>query len=265
MRMFFAAGIAVVLGSAVHAAVWTTAYRFDEVTPLAAVDANQPTVYRDIMVGTHLVLIVSSDSDEPWTGALYISWEDASCGVLMGRGYSPAWGSYGESCLDAAGRGAMVGVYAGAGAGFELSTAESFGVPGWDPLAGEWFILDYHAQAVGSCHVILYSGAVGQRTLVETLSFTHVMSRDFDDDRVVGFEDFALLASRWRTTVDSDPNSPSTRLDLNSDQQIGAQDLALFSEYWLDQIDSTELAPDPNEAALDSEQSDHGPQASTTL
>jgi hypothetical protein len=263
--MFFAAGIAVVLGSVVHAAVWTTPYRFDEITPLAAVDANQPTVYRDIMVGTHLVLIVSSDSDGPWTGALYTSWEDASCGALTGRGYVPVWQNYDGSCLKAAGWGALVWDYQGMGAGFELSTADKFSVPSLDPFAGDWFIFDYHARAVGSCRVTLYSGAVGQRTLTETLSFTHVVSRDFDDDKTVDFEDLALLTLRWRTTVDSDPNSPSTRLDLNSDQQIGAQDLALFSEYWLEQIDSVEPTVDPNELALDPGQSDHGPQPSTTL
>lgn len=252
MRMFFAAGIAVVLGSAVHAAVWTTAYQFDEVTPLAAVDANQPTVYRDIMVGTHLVLIVSSDSDEPWMGALYTPGDDASYGVLTARGYSPVWDSYKESCLEAAGRGAWVWDYPGVGVGFELSTADKFGVPGLDPFAGDWFIFDYHARAAGSCNIMLYSYLDESKIAADTLCFTHVASRDFDADKVVDFEDLALLSSRWRTAIGSDPNDPDARLDLNSDQQIDAEDLALLTEYWLEQTDSIEHSADPNELPLDS-------------
>lgn len=250
MRMVSALGIVVVLASAVHAAVWTTVYRFDEATPLAAVDANQPTVYRDIMVGTHLVLVVGSNSDEPWTGALFVPGDDVPYGELDARGYVPPWQNYEGSCLEAAGRGALVWNYRGMGAGFQLSTADSFGVPGLDPVAGDWFILDYYARAVGSCCVTLYSYLNDSINLTETLSFEHVMSRDFDDDKIVDFEDLALLSAQWRTTLDVDSNSPNAKLDLNSDQQIDTQDLALFIEYWLEQTDSVEPATDPNDPTL---------------
>lgn len=265
MRMFLTMGVVVVLTSAVHAAVWTTVYRSDGVTPLAAVDPNQPTVYRDIMAGTHLVLIVSSDRDEAWTGTLFISGDDAPYGVLNARGYVPTWQNYQGSCLEAAGWGALVWDYLGMGAGFELSTADNFGVPDLDPSAGDWFVFDYHARAIGSCGVMLYSGGPGERTLAETLVFTHTMPRDFDDDKIVDFEDLALLSSQWHAAVDSDPNSLNARLDLNSDLQINTQDLALFSEYWLEQTDSIEPVADANEPPLDSDQRDHGVQPSTVL
>jgi len=58
--------LAIALAPAALAKVWTTVYGCDGVTPLEAVDPNHPTVYRDIMVGTRLVLVVSSDQDEYW-------------------------------------------------------------------------------------------------------------------------------------------------------------------------------------------------------
>ncbi len=253
MRAFRTIGLVVVLASVAHAAVWTTVYRYDEITPLGIVDPNQTAVYRDVMVGTHLVLIVSSDSDRFWAGTLYTSWDDAAYGVLSARGYGPVWKNYEESCLDAAGRGALVQEYPGMGAGFSLSTGDNFGVPGWDPLAGDWFVLDYYAQSRGSCDVMLYSGIASSQVLVETLSFTHVASRDFNGDHIVDFKDLAILSSRWRTTTDSDPNGPNAKLDLNSDQRIDSQDLAFFSEYWLERTDFVESAADPNEPPLDSQ------------
>ncbi len=135
---------------------------------------------------------------------------------------------------------------------YYLWTSDNFGVPGWDPVAGDWFIFDYEAQKAGSCDVVLCSyKEVGYEkfveTPVETLSFTHVPSRDFNNDDVVNMKDYAMLSSRWGTASDSDPNKPDTEFDLNSDQQIDALDLVLFNEYWLEQTDCIGSIPDQND------------------
>ncbi|MHC4762624.1 MAG: hypothetical protein ACYS71_04520, partial [Planctomycetota bacterium] len=56
-------------------------YEADEVTPF---DCND-----DIMVGTELVLIISSDSNDYWSGGLFIEGQDRALGTLAGRGLDP--------------------------------------------------------------------------------------------------------------------------------------------------------------------------------
>ncbi len=250
MRLFSGLVAIAIFTAPAQARVWTSVYRHDEVTPLAAVDANRTTVYRNIMVGTRLVFVISSDSDRSWSGCLVSSWEDSNCGVLNARGEPDDWNPYPGSCFDAAGRSALIDRYGGMGVGYALWSGDNFGVPAWDPVAGAWFILDYQARKAGPCDVVLYSHVDGARVPVETLSFAHVLSRDFNNDNRVNFEDLAMLLSQQGAISDSDPNSPGAGLDLNSDQQIDAQDLALFSEYWLEQTDSVEAATDPNDSAM---------------
>ena len=60
------------------------------------------------------------------------------------------------------------------------------------------------------------------------------------EETIVNFEDLALLAGHWRTTVGHDPDSPEVVFDLDSDNRIDADDLALFSEYWLERTDCGE-------------------------
>jgi hypothetical protein len=104
---------------------------------------------------------------------------------------------------------------------------------------GDWFVVDYHAEQVGSSEVGLYDLLVGDDVPMQTLSFTHVPSRDFNSDTIVNLKDFALLASRRRSAVD--PNSdPEATVDLDADHRVGASDLASFSQYWLARTDSSE-------------------------
>ncbi len=255
MRMLLALAV---LAAAAHVArgrVWTTVYRCDEATPLESVDPNDPAVYREIMVGTHLVIVVSSDTDRYWTGSLRTSWEDAEYGVLSARGYVAKPPNYQDSCLEAAGERAVVLSYLGMGVGYDLVSSANLGLPGHDPVAGDWFVLDYHAHRVGFCDVLLYGYTVDSEVLIETLSFTHVPSRDFNGDAVVDFTDFALLSSRWQRKAELDPNSIDAGLDLDSDHQIDFDDLILFSEYWLDRTDCTTPAIDPNNPADDADKS----------
>jgi hypothetical protein len=220
--------LAIALAPATWAKVWTTVYRCDGMTPLEAVDPNHPTVYRDIMVGTRLVLVVSSDKGEYWRGSLQLSPDDAQYAHLSGRGYVKTPANYRDSCLASAGKTAYAIPFSNSWIiAIDLSTSPSMSV-----LPGDWFVVDYHAEQAGTCHVDLCGSS---DVLIETLAFTHVPSRDFNGDAVVNFKDFALLASH--SALDADPNSLDTAFDLNSDGRVDLGDLALFSEYWLERTD----------------------------
>lgn len=243
--------------------VWTTVYRCDEKTPLAAVDPNHPTVYRDIMVGTKLVIVISSDTAEPWSGTLQLAREDEECGVLSGRGCGPA--TLGPlvqcpaSCLPAAGR-RPAAYPTGDSFMVGLGLDNDWGTPKMRPTAGDWFVVDYSAKGVGVCDVELQTCtlnigpttfldpdmAIGLDTLVQTLTFTHVPSRDFNQDTIVNSADLALLTSHWGSQAD--PNTPATAFDLNGDGRIDVGDLAQFSAYWLERSGCVQSAPDPNQA-----------------
>lgn len=249
MRLFLAMVFIAVLASVTQGKVWSTVYRCDEKTPLVAIDPNYPTVYREVMVGTHLVIVISSDTAGYWFGSLWTSPEDVEDATLDGRGYVAKPRNYRDSCLKGAGEEAQVlPFYNINGRGYQLWTTPDWGLPGRDTSAGDWFILDYHARQVGLCDVFLTAGTFSSGTLAETLSFAHVPSRDFNGDATVDFADFARFSSHWRSAPDSDPNSPRTALDLNSDHQVDPPDLVLFSEYWL-QRTGCEAAVDPNDPA----------------
>ena len=221
------------------AKVWTTVYRCDETTPLAPVDPNHPTVYRDIMVGTRLVIVVSSGAKGTWTGALLSSWDDWGYGDLVGRSYNDKSRSYDGSCIAAAGVGSSTRFYQDTNRIGLQFYARATGVP------GDWFIIDYHAKQVGPCDIGLYDFLANFDVPFEKLHFTHIPSRDFNHDDIVDFKDLALLASHWHSMVD--PNSPGAVVDLNIDAHIDTADLALFSEYWLDQPDCHKPSADPND------------------
>ena len=62
MKKLLVLALVAALTPVAAAKVWVTVYQHDGKTPLAAVDADHPNVYRDIMVGTRLTLVISSDS-----------------------------------------------------------------------------------------------------------------------------------------------------------------------------------------------------------
>ncbi len=252
MRAIFALAVIAIVAPLTGANVWTTVYRCDETTPLGVVDPDRPGVYRDIMVGTRLAIVLSSDTAGYWLGHLRLSWDDAEDAKLSGRGYTTGppdapIPNYMDSCLEAAGERACARDFSGPeGVGLEFVTSAYPHV-----VPGDWFIFDYGAEQVGSCDVGLYDLFVSLNAPIETLSFTHVPSRDFDGDTIVNFEDLALLAGHWRATVGQDPNSPEAVFDLNSDSRVDADDLALFSEYWLERTDCNDAVLDPNNSSSD--------------
>lgn len=227
-------------------------YRADEQTPLAPADPNTPGLYEDIMVGTRLSLFISSDIEGIWNGDLWLSPEAASVGTISGRGYNPEgkFRSHEGSCLKAAGRNPLVYVSTGSD-GVKVSFLSAR-----DATAGEWFVLDYEAKAVGRCDIELHSISMSsdvvsgpdpytegpppfERHLIQTLTFHHVPTRDFDASKVVDFTDFAILASGFAGTCVADPNQGHS-LDLNEDCQVDIFDVAAFSEYWLERTDVDE-------------------------
>jgi hypothetical protein len=257
MKKLFVLALAATLTPIAAAKVWISVYRCDGATPLAAVDSNHPNVYRDVMVGTRLTLVLSSDTSDYWCGSLRLSWDDAQYAKLSGRGYTATLPgtkikipNYKGSCLDAAGTRASVQDFMDSGGGgLDFSSDHTPYISGGHPAyPGDWFVVDYHAEQVGNCKVGLYDLFAGFDVPIQTMFFTHVPSRDFNGDTVVDLKDFALFASHWRSAVD--PNaSPGAALDLNADGRVNASDLASFSEYWLERTDCNE-SPAPSGIAV---------------
>lgn len=248
MRTLFALMAVAVLTPAAWAGVWVGARYYAEKTPLETVDPNTPTVYRDIMVGTHLTIVVSSDQAGYWSGGLQMDWADEPYCVLSGRGFVAKPMNYKDSCLEAAGQSArVISSMASDGLGFNFFSTHLSSSPyyrGSEP--GDWFIFDYLARQTGSCNIALLDFALGFNVPVQTLTFTHVPTRDFNADHIVDFADFAVLAARWQSTPQADPNSPAAAPDLDADSSIDVNDLALFSDFWLERTAAPKPPADPN-------------------
>ncbi len=237
------------------AGVRARVYRADEVTPLPWADPNTPDVYQDIMVGTRLTIFIESDTAKSsWNGGLRITREDWIRGTFSGRGYNTEENTYDDSVLPAAGDFPLIFLFSSEGWYFNLAVTRG--------IMGEWFLLDYRAQAVGKCDIGLYEYGSdrelpanfnpefddlppGRTHWLQGLTFNHVPSRDYNDDDVVDFADFALLAGQWRGTVPADPNA-TVKADLDGDEAVELADLALFCDYWLERTDIVDPNSEPN-------------------
>jgi hypothetical protein len=264
VKTFISLALAGLLTSTALAVVSVQVYRADEQTPLEWVDPNIPDVYRDIMVGTRLTLFVVSDAPASiWSGGLWVSWDDWNRGTIAGRGYNEEDINFDGSVLPASGRIThILDSPTENGMDFTMSIDTA--------MAGEWFVLDYHAEALGTCNVGLYSvqpgdelphdfnylfdkPPLGDNTWIQGLSFNHVPSRDHNEDSRVDFADFAIWATRWNEPALADPNmappsdpNMAPPSDPNEHGAIDARDLALFCTYWLERTDVNEPATKPN-------------------
>lgn len=202
-------------------------------TPLEPADPNMPFVYPEIMVGTRLTIIVSSDTNECWTGSLVIADANMDYGVLSARDFNDVpghWRDWEGSRTKAAGNEARVWDFEVAGIdGFDLLTG-STGVK-----AGDWFVIDYTATNVGACNVGFYNfdESLMDVVLICYLTFSHVLTRDLNIDTKVDFADFAVFASPWQETSCNDPPW-CEGADLNTDGAVDSTDLVLFADYWLE-------------------------------
>jgi hypothetical protein len=198
-------------------------------TPLEPADPYIPFVYPEIMVGTRLTIIVSSDANEHWIGKLEIAGASMDYGVLSARDFNDATSDWEGSRTKAAGNEARVWDWEMPGVvGYDLLTG-STGVE-----AGDWFIIDYTATNVGACNVGFYylDVSLPDLILICYLTFSHVPRGDFNIDTKVDFADFAVLASPWQ---EADCNEPywCQGADLNTDGTVDSADLMLFADYWL--------------------------------
>jgi len=230
--------VVLALSSILQAEVRLKVYRCDGKTPLAPADPNHPGVYGDIMVGTKLVIVVSSDSDQIFSGFL----EFLTDGVmsLTGRGYDPMLMTYVDSPLPASGEDSYVMPMPNEGIMW-LSFGTDF-----LPSPGDWFIFDYRAERVGSCNLGMYDVNGDWDVPIELLSFSHVPSFDFDGDGRVAFKDFALLASHDLPGSGPLSNARDASFDLDSNRTVDFRDLAQFSEHWLERT-AWDAPAEPNQ------------------
>ena len=204
----------------------------DSNTPLELADPNIPFIYRDIMVGTKLTIIVDSNIAEDWSGGLFIAGTDRDYAVLSGRDYNDITLDWEGSRFDAAGERAHIyDCQDVARSGFDLYGRRN-------TAAGDWFIIDYTATNVAFCKVGFYDYGRpdGMDFPVYDLVFSHVRTRDFNNNAEVDFADFAVLASHWQETGCSNPNW-CEGTDLDADGNVDCNDLTLFIDYWLERTE----------------------------
>lgn len=228
-RLIFLILLLVATAPAAHAEISIRVCMADGNTPLGLADPCIPFVYRPIMVGTYLTIIISSDTGDVWNngGELTIWDANQNYGILSGG-----------SSLPAAGDMALLSLWQGdEEANGEEHDANGFTLGGgYNPSPGDWFIIDYNAISVGACSVLFYNWDIENWGDYDNPScqmfFTHVVTRDFNGDGIVNFEDFAVLGSNWRRTDCSEPDNCSGT-DLDADGYVGISDLMQFAEYWL--------------------------------
>jgi hypothetical protein len=213
------------MASAAVAEVSTRVLLADGNTPLELADPNVPLEYRDIMVGMQLTIIVSSDASGYWLGDLSIEGDDRNYGLLSARDYNENTYDWEGSRFDDAGELARVWTWQEPGiAGFSFSGDDN-------AIPGDWFIIDYNATTLGSCTVKFYESLVHDPN--RDMHFTHVTTRDFDNDGIVNFGDFDLFASYWKATGCAGPDF-CEGTDLDNSTIVDGNDLELFVDFWLE-------------------------------
>jgi hypothetical protein len=201
----------------------TQVYIGDSNTPLELADPCVPWVYRNIMVGTHLTIIVNSKRDGRWEfGELSIWGTNRNFGLLNCRGTECE-----NSRLPAAGSYSIVESFEeDESNGFRFSTDQ-------DAVAGDWFIIDYNATNAGVCPVAFFDGDVSWDDPLYEMLFTHIPSCDFNGDNIVNFADFSLFGSYWGVSGCADPDGCG-KVDLDGNGTININDLGLFADFWLE-------------------------------
>ena len=201
-------------------------------TPLGLAGPNTPFVYRDVMVGTKLTIIVDSNAAGQWDGGLFIEDPYRDYGILSGRDYNDVTFDWEGSRFEAASEEARV-------YDFEDDLRSGFDLYGHrTAVPGRWFIIDYTATQIGQCKVGFYdySGPGGINFPVYYLVFSHVPTRDFDTSTNVDLADFGIFALYWQETTCNEPDWCGGA-DLNNSGNVNFHDLMLFADYWLERTE----------------------------
>jgi hypothetical protein len=181
----------------------------------------------DIMVGSKLTLIVSSDTGDYWSGGLFIRGQDRALGTLSARDSDPNTRDYTDSHYDNAGDMAKVTAWKDSDIwGFDLYGSDI------NAVAGDWFIIDYKAVGIGETNVGFYDYSISWNDPNLLVTFHHVPTRDFNRDEIVGISDYVTLASYWLEENCSEPNWCGGT-DISRDGWVDMVDFALFEKYWL--------------------------------
>jgi hypothetical protein len=204
----------------------------DDETSFLPVEVNLPVIeYPDIMVGTELSIILSSNVNGYWAGSLFIRGGDREYGVLSARDYNDVTLDWEGSHFPAVGKGSRV---------FDCEDINTSGFILYghrDAISGDWFIIDYIATSVGECIVEFYDYRdpmpINMGYPTYEMVFFHVPTRDLNNDSIVNFWDYAQFATYWQIKDCNDPNT-LTAIDLDANGDIDINDLILFSDYWLE-------------------------------
>lgn len=210
--------LAIMLGiiSIAAGTISTTVFLRDSNTPLELVDPNISHVYRDIMVGTKLKIVVSSDTNEYWSGDLGLEEAYWPYGILTPRDPLPAAGD-------------LSAIFEEEESGIKWISLNT----GYDDReVGDWFIIDYNAADIGDFNIVFYDYNISWDPNYY-ICFTNVRSRDFNYDTIVNFRDYGILISHWQDTNCEDSGG-CDGTDLDVDDNVDINDLMLFCEFWLE-------------------------------
>lgn len=205
-------------------------------------DGETPFDFRDIMVGQKLTLTLISDSNDLWSGALFIEGDDRALGSLGAKDSDPNTRDCDESHYSAAGDHAVVFKWIDSVIwGYDMYASDV------NCLPGNWFTIDYYAEQPGDCQIDFYDYNTDWDDPNLSLNFTHKPSCDFNQDGSVDVNDFSQLSACWLIPDCNDVND-CVPVDLNSDGFIDLIDMAMFAEFWL--WDGSITESEPNTAPL---------------
>jgi hypothetical protein len=222
-------------------------YEADEVIPF---DCNS-----SVMVGDKLVFVVISDSNDYWSGGLFIKGQDRALGTLAGRDKDPNSRDWtGSHYVDAGDFAIVTGWKDSDMWGYDLYTfypVDEYSEAN-STVPGDWFVIDYYADDVGDVNVVFYEYNDYGISWCEpnyVFTFFNVATRDLNSDEAVDFLDFGIFSSQWNENSCCDPDW-CAGADIDRDGDVDHNDLGLFVEYWLwpdsDNVPDEPGGPDPN-------------------
>lgn len=224
------------------------------------VDPNTPYVFPEMMAGTELTLVLESNEPGRWMGGSIFIFESFwDQGQLFARDWDNRPGDYESSITEFAGSRAKIIESVGEKRG-ESQIGYQF-VGDRNAIAGPWFIIDCNTYSPGDCLVTMDDFDVSRNEAAFEMLIPLVPSRDYDQDHLVNFKDFAVLANQWQKAPHVnlydpntwpqnrffDPNNPSPLVDLNRNDLVDTPDLGMFSHFWLQRTSgNTGESTDPN-------------------